>query len=215
MDIEELIERGETQSVEFKESLRLKDEIGETVSAFSISDGGVVLVGISDGGGVPGVDIGKSTVEELANYIKRYTDPQVFPSVKTVEVGEKKHIAVELLDMIKQCREWRIPEPVFEHISGAFVVTFRLLPAMEDLEKLGLNERQLKAMDYVIKKGSISNKEHTSLNNISRKMATLDLTQLVTKGLLVKVGKGKRDIRYILSSYAKFTQNGGDSFQSD
>ena len=98
MDIEELIERGETQNLEFKESLRLKEEIGETVSAFSNSDGGVVLVGISDGGGVPGVDIGKNTVEELANYIKRNTDPQVFPSVKTVEVGEKKLIAVEVTE---------------------------------------------------------------------------------------------------------------------
>ena len=48
MDIKELIERGETQSVEFKESLRLKDEIGETVSAFSNSDGGAVIIGVSN-----------------------------------------------------------------------------------------------------------------------------------------------------------------------
>ena len=82
----------------FKESLRLKDGIGETVSGFSNSDGGFILVGVSDGGGVLGVDIGKSTVEELANHIKRNTDPQVFPSVKTVEVGEKKLIAVEVTE---------------------------------------------------------------------------------------------------------------------
>ena len=44
------------------------------------------------------------------------------------------------------------------------------------------------------------------LNNISRKMATIDLTQLVTKGVLVRVGEGKRDIRYILPNYAKITQ---------
>jgi len=98
MNIEELIEKGETQSLEFKESLRLKDEIGETVSAFSNSDGGTVIIGVSDDGGVTGVDIGKSTVEELANYVKRNTDPQVFPSVKTVEVGEKKLIAVEVTE---------------------------------------------------------------------------------------------------------------------
>ena len=48
MGIKELIERGETQSVEFKESQRLKDEIGETVSAFSNSNEGVVLVGVSN-----------------------------------------------------------------------------------------------------------------------------------------------------------------------
>ncbi len=96
MELKELIERGETQSLEFKESLRLKDEIGETVSAFSNSNDGVVLVGISDGGGVPGVDIGGNTLEELANHIKRNTDPQVFPTVKTVKAGEKNVVMVEV-----------------------------------------------------------------------------------------------------------------------
>jgi len=45
MDIKGLIESGESQSLEFKESLRLKDETGETVSAFSNSDGGTVIIG--------------------------------------------------------------------------------------------------------------------------------------------------------------------------
>ena len=57
MNIEELIDRGESQSLEFKESLKLRDEIGETVSTFSNSDGGTVMVGVSDGGGIPRVDI--------------------------------------------------------------------------------------------------------------------------------------------------------------
>lgn len=71
-------------------------------------------------------------------------------------------------------------------------------------------------MDHVIKKGSIGNKEYTSLNNISRKTATIDLTQLVTKGLLIRVGEGKRGVHYILPNYAKITQkitqNGDESF---
>ena len=94
MDIKKLIEKGETQSLEFKESLRLKDEIGETVSAFSNSDGGTVIVGVSNSGGVSGVDIGENTVEELANYIKRNTDPQIFPSVKIQGVGVKKVVMI-------------------------------------------------------------------------------------------------------------------------
>jgi len=50
MGMKELIDKGETQNLEFKESLRLKEEIGETVSAFSNSDGGVVLAGVSNSG---------------------------------------------------------------------------------------------------------------------------------------------------------------------
>ena len=96
MDIKELTHRGESQSLEFKESLKLKDEIGETVSAFSNSDGGTIIVGASDNGGVPGVDIGKNTLEELANYIKRNTDPHIFPSVEIQEVGRESVVVVEV-----------------------------------------------------------------------------------------------------------------------
>ena len=98
MDIKERIERGETQSLEFKESLGLKDEIGETVSAFSNSDGGTVIIGVSDSGGVPGVDIGKNSLEELANYIKRNTDPQIFPRIEVVEAEDKKVIVIEVAE---------------------------------------------------------------------------------------------------------------------
>ncbi|MEA2004040.1 MAG: helix-turn-helix domain-containing protein [archaeon] len=96
MGIKELIGRGESQSLEFKESLKLKDEIGETVSAFSNLDGGAVIIGVSDRGEVLGVDIGKNTLEEFANYIKRNTDPQIFPSVKIDEVDEKNVVMIEV-----------------------------------------------------------------------------------------------------------------------
>lgn len=105
MELKELIERGESQDLEFKESPRLKDEIGETVSAFSNSDGGTVVVGVFNNGGVSGVNIGANTMEELANYIKRNTDPQVFPSVKILDVGGKKVVMIE----VKESQE----KPVF------------------------------------------------------------------------------------------------------
>ncbi|NOR77772.1 MAG: hypothetical protein GQ523_04970 [Methanophagales archaeon] len=96
MEMKELIGKGESQNLEFKESLKLKEEIGETVSAFSNSDGGVVLVGIFDSGEPIGVDIGGNTLEELANHIKRNTDPQIFPTVKIQEVSGKKVVMIEV-----------------------------------------------------------------------------------------------------------------------
>jgi len=78
MDIQKLIAGGESQCLEFKESTGLMDEIGETISAFSNSNHGEVIVGVSDHGKILGVDIGNNTLEELANYIKRNTDPQTW-----------------------------------------------------------------------------------------------------------------------------------------
>ncbi len=96
MGIEKLINSGESQNLEFKESSGLKDEIGETISAFSNSDGGAVIVGVSNNGDILGVDIGKNTLEDLANYIKRNTDPQIYPSVNILETGGKYVIMVEV-----------------------------------------------------------------------------------------------------------------------
>ena len=47
-EVEELIGEGESQNTEFKDSLRLKKEIGETISSFSNTRGGIILIGISD-----------------------------------------------------------------------------------------------------------------------------------------------------------------------
>ena len=153
MDLKELIARGETQNLEFKESLRLKEEIGETVSAFSNSDGGFILVGVSDGGVVFGVDIGKNTLEELANYIKRNTDPQVFPSVKILERGGKKAVMVE----VKESAE----KPVFfkNHAYKRVGKTNQMISAAE-IRKLAREEkRRLSWDEQICEKASLEDIE--------------------------------------------------------
>jgi ATP-dependent DNA helicase RecG len=96
MNAEELINKGESETLEFKTSLSLKDEIGACVSAFSNTSGGIILIGVTDKGGVVGVGIGANTIENVASYIKRHTDPQIFPSINVLEIDGKNIIAVEV-----------------------------------------------------------------------------------------------------------------------
>ena len=93
-----LIEKGESEKVEFKESLQLRDELGEALSAFCNALGGIVLVGVSDSEKIIGVHTGRNTLEELANYIKRNTDPQVYPSVEVVETDLGDVVVVRIND---------------------------------------------------------------------------------------------------------------------
>jgi len=97
-NLEEVVLRGESEIVEFKESLQLKDEIGETISSFSNSKGGVIFIGISDKREIRGVQIGKKTVTDLAEYIKRNTDPQIFPEIKVCEIDNKKTISIKVTE---------------------------------------------------------------------------------------------------------------------
>jgi len=60
------------------------------------------------------------------------------------------------------------------------------------MRKLGLNERQIKAVMYVKKEGEITNKEYQSLYNVSKRTATNDLDEIVQKKIFEKVGtRGK------------------------
>ena len=66
------------------------------------------------------------------------------------------------------------------------------------LREKGLNERQIKAVSYVVNKQAITNKEYMELFNISKRTATSDLSDLVEQGIFRKIGKGKRDLKYVL-----------------
>jgi ATP-dependent DNA helicase RecG len=101
------------------------------------------------------------------------------------------------LDMVEQCKEWGLPEPEFKQISGAFVVVFKLPPNIENLEKLGLNERQIKAIQYIREKGMITNREYQKLCATSWDTAYRDLSELVQKSILKREGKG-RSTHYLM-----------------
>ena len=70
----------------------------------------------------------------------------------------------------------------------------------ENLKKLELNERQVKAVEFIKENGKITNKVYKELiKDISRITATRDLTNLVEKGILKMVGIGKRQVHYIMN----------------
>ena len=96
MNIRELIRQGESETLEFKRSLVLRDEIGTAISAFSNALGGVIMIGVTDSGEISGVDIGANTIENEASYIKRHTDPKIFPFIKVLEAGGKNIVAIEV-----------------------------------------------------------------------------------------------------------------------
>ena len=70
-----------TGKVEFKESLSLKEELGRSISGFANTCDGIILIGVSDKGKINGVEIGKKTIEDLANYIKQNTENQIYPDI--------------------------------------------------------------------------------------------------------------------------------------
>ena len=96
------LKKGESQNIEFKESLKLIKEIGATISAFSNSGGGTVYIGIPDKGKIIGVDISSNTMENMANHIKTNTDPQIYPEIEIKEIHDKKIILIKVKESIEK-----------------------------------------------------------------------------------------------------------------
>ena len=57
--------------------------------------------------------------------------------------------------------------------------------------KIDLNDRQKKAMEFIKEHGEISRKQYVELAGISVRQANNDLSNLLDKKLLVKVGSGR------------------------
>ncbi len=93
------------------------------------------------------------------------------------------------------------PPPKFESPGHRFTVTLynardEARPA-ESWEN-NMNERQLKALEYVQRNGSISNGDYRLLcQHVGPETLRLDLVDMVNRGVLLKIGD-KRGTRYIL-----------------
>ena len=102
------------------------------------------------------------------------------------------------MDKMKNlCLEAKIPVPQISCKGNDFWTVFRKdIFNKEDLSKLGLNERQIKAVLYVKENAKITNSEYQTLNSVSKRTATNDLTDLVSQSILRKIGTSGSNIWY-------------------
>jgi ATP-dependent DNA helicase RecG len=100
-----MMDKTEGETLEFKRSLSDFDEVLATVSAFSNTKGGTILIGVDDSGEIIGVDLGKRTLEEIASRIAQNTDPRVYPEITVKKMGGKNIIEIRVSE--------RSDKPVF------------------------------------------------------------------------------------------------------
>lgn len=90
--IEKLLEGGESETVEFKESF--DDEAIETVAAFANARGGTLLIGATDAGAAKGTMTGKESIRDWANKISQAT--HVNPRIREVSFQGKPIVVIEV-----------------------------------------------------------------------------------------------------------------------
>lgn len=117
------------------------------------------------------------------------------------DVREMEEYGTGLVKMKSWMRDHGLAEPVFDSRAGFLRVTFHgpgdqlldLVPeeGVTDLREIGLNERQIEALRQMINEGrALTTREYASLFKVSRKMAYLDLNDLLERGLATRRGRG-------------------------
>lgn len=90
----------ESMTIEWKPSLSQMKEIIETISGFASTEGGKILIGVTESGKVKGVEVGKGTIEELANKIGQNTDPKIQPRISFEKTKNKNLIVIDVKESV-------------------------------------------------------------------------------------------------------------------
>lgn len=93
-DIRQIIAEGESQQTEFKSSFNV--EAMESITAFANTEGGCVLVGVSNKGKIVGVDTNEESVQQWVNEIKSKTEPAILVDAERYEIEGKAAVMLSV-----------------------------------------------------------------------------------------------------------------------
>jgi ATP-dependent DNA helicase RecG len=148
---------------------------------------------ISSPGGLPGHITLDNIVEE--HYSR---NPRIVSGL--FEWGYIEELGLGIDRMIEDMVQAGHPAPTFRASPYSFSVTLRNVrtPRIEPRWDLPMNERQMRALQYLQEHDRITNRDHRELcPGISAETARLDLSDLVEKGVLLRIGD-KKGTHYIL-----------------
>jgi ATP-dependent DNA helicase RecG len=150
----------------------------------------------------PGRLAGHVTVENMVH--ERFSRNETVVQVLS-DMGFIERLGYGIDRMIRLMAEAGLPKPQFEETAAGFRVTLKGHGASIITEELdarrwrlmGLNERQEKALAYLVENRRITNREYQELcPDVSPETIRRDLADLVDKNLLLKIGE-KRATYYI------------------
>lgn len=94
--VKALIQQGENQFIEFKEQKVHPDSIAKEMAAFANTQGGTILIGVSDQSGICGVDDSKNWEEWVANISRHNIIPAIQANCLIVEMDSKKVVVIDI-----------------------------------------------------------------------------------------------------------------------
>jgi len=96
MGIKELIERGESETLEFKKSTAQLEKALKSICGFLNHKGGKVYFGIDKNRKVIGQSVSDNTIRSISQKIRQRIKPEATTEISVLEINEKKVIEVKI-----------------------------------------------------------------------------------------------------------------------
>jgi predicted HTH transcriptional regulator len=197
-ELNEIIENGENQKVEFKRKFTEPDKIAKEMIAFANSKGGSLIFGVDDDRTVVGVESEKGEIEYIDLAAKHFCEPVIKYGIDILHIYKKDVIVVNISESRKK------PHRLIEdgkNLNGEQRVYIRLndksvLASKETIKVLknsspeappmifGLGEREKELLEYLNENERITLKELKEMFNISKRRASRMLVNLVRANLI-------------------------------
>ena len=197
--LENLIEGGESLTVEFKQRFSDYEKIAKEIIAFANTNGGFIIFGVNDNGKISGVESEKETVELIRHTIENYCEPAVKYEISYVELKHKEIVVLNILESaLKPHRIKDYKDKLELNEAQVFIrVRDKSVPAGKEMIKIlqnrtlesnlknytiGKNERIV--FDYLKNNDFITAKELSRIANLSYRRASRTMINLVRADIL-------------------------------
>lgn len=197
-ELRRLVAQGEGQRLEFKRKAVYPFKILKEVVALANAQGGVLLIGVSDDGTIPGLKHPEDDEYVMKNYIHKYCSPDVEYNLETISVlNHKSVLAFHIYESMKK--------PIFrlydlkKKIGKAYIRSEdKSLQASKEARKIlkfqnqeispysgfSYGEHERKLVQYIEQNQGITIDTFTNIADISRRDASELLIRLTLCNLI-------------------------------
>jgi len=204
--LRKLIAEGENQQLDFKYCITDSRKIARTLSAFSNTDGGRLLIGVRDNGSLAGIRSDEEIymVDTAAHLFCR---PEITYTVKQHTAGTKTILEVEVAKGNKRPYQVKDEEgkwrAYFRHGDQNLIANRVLLQVWRKEEqksgvKVRFSDAEMKLLDYLRENGSVSLSKFRKISGIPSSRAESILANLIVFRVLI-LKASEKGFSYLLN----------------
>ncbi len=197
-ELNEIIEGGENQNVEFKRKFTEPEKIAKEMIAFANTHGGKILFGIDDDKSVVGVESEKGEIEYIDLAARFYCEPELRFNVEIMHIYRKDVIVVHIPEssvkphrLIENGKQDADDSKVYIRVkdksvqaSKETIKVLKKLRADSPAQIINLGDKEKALISYLQNHERVTLKEFREFLNLSNRRASRILVNLVRADII-------------------------------